>query len=245
MAKTSGLGDNLYIAGYDMSGDTNSVNLHGGPAAEDVTGIDKSGFERIGGLRMGTIDWVSYFNTAANQAHARYKALSTSDQIISYYRGTALGGDCASMTGLQLNYDGTRATDGQLRFALAAQSDGYGLEWGVSGTAGKRTDTAATNGTGVDLGAAWSASFGAQFYLQVFAFTGTSCTVKIQDSADNVTFADVTGAAFTAATSITSQRIATASNATIRRYLRVATTGTFNPCTFSVTMHPNSTSVVF
>lgn len=249
MAKSSGLGDNLYVAGYDLSGDTNSVQLHGGPAAEDDTGVDKSAFERIGGLRTGTIDWVSYFNTASNQAHARYKSLNTSDQIISYFRGTALGGECASMNGLQIGYDGTRAADGQFRFALQAQSDAYGLEWGVSGTAGKRTDTTATNGTSVDLTAAFGTpSFGAQFYLHVFAFTGTSCTVKIQSSSDNGAgdaFADVTGAAFTAATGVTSQRIATANNLAIERYLRVVTTGTFSSCTFAVTMHPNWTAVTF
>lgn len=249
MAKTPGLGDNLYVAGYDMSGDTNSVNLHGGPGAEDITGIDKSAFERTGNLRNGTIDWVSYFNVAANQAHARYKALSTSDQIISYFRGTALGGDCASMNGLQIGYDPTRGADGQFRFGLSAQSDSYGLEWGISGTAGKRTDGAATNGTSVDLGASFGTpSFGMQAYLHVFAFTGTSCTVKIQSSSDNAVgdaFADVTGAAFTAATAITSQRIATANNLAIERYLRVVTTGTFSNCVFAVTMHPNQTSVVF
>jgi hypothetical protein len=57
VAKTSGLGDNFYLAGYDLSGDINNVALSGGPATLDVTGIDKSGHERIGGLRTGSMSW--------------------------------------------------------------------------------------------------------------------------------------------------------------------------------------------
>lgn len=106
-----------------------------------------------------------------------------------------------------------------------------------------RTDTAATNGTGLD-GLA-SSAFGAQFYLHLTSFTGTSVVVKIQDSADNVTFADLAGAAFTSATGATFERIATASGATVRRYLRVATTGTFSEASFVVNGVRNETAVTF
>jgi hypothetical protein len=250
MAKSNALGDNLYVAGYDLSGDSNTIALHASQGTLDVTGMNKSANERIlGGPRNGEISWNAFFNTAANQAHSRYKLLPTADVIMSYYRGTALGGDCASMVSKQVNYDGSRGTDGGFTFALQAQSDGYGLEWGVSGTAGIRNDTTATNGSSVDLGAAFGTpSFGMQAYLHVFAFTGTSCTVKIQSSSDNGAgdaFADVTGGGFTAATGITSQRIATSSTLAIERYLRVVTTGTFSVCNFAVTMHPNIVSVVF
>ncbi|NUS54143.1 MAG: hypothetical protein HOV66_04675, partial [Streptomycetaceae bacterium] len=132
-------------------------------------------------------------------------------------------------------YNPTRAANGALTFAIDAQSNGYGLEWGRLLTAGLRTDTAATNGTGVD-GTAQTA-FGAQAYLQVTAFTGTDVTVKIQDSADNASFADVAGFAFSATTAAhTTQRIATSNAATIRRYLRAVTTtsGGFTSVTFSV-----------
>ena len=37
------------------------------------------------------------------------------------------------------------------------------------------------------------ASFGVQAYLQVFSFTGTDVTITIQDSADNSSFANITG----------------------------------------------------
>lgn len=248
MSKQSGLGDALYIAGYDFSGDIGAVNaVGGGPAALDVTGIDKSAMERIGGLRDGHIDFTSFFNPTAGRAHPRLSLLPTGDVIMSYYRGTALGGASANLVAKQLNYDGTRADDGAFTFAAGNQGNGYGLEWGTSLTAGKRTDTTATNGTSVDFGTG-STAFGLQAYLHVFSFTGTSVTVKLQESSDDGgadAWADVTGGAFTAATGITSQRIATSNTQTIERYLRVVTTGTFTSAIFAVSVNRNDVATSF
>jgi hypothetical protein len=147
--------------------------------------------------------------------------------------------------GKQVNYDPTRGDDGMLTFGVSTQSNGFGIEWGQQLTAGLRTDTAATNGTGIDTTA--SASFGGQAYLHVTAFTGTDVTIKIQDSADNVSFADVTNFAFTQVTSAPfSQRIALTNTDTIRRYVRAvtATTGGFTSVTFSVNVIKNEVAGV-
>jgi hypothetical protein len=237
MAKQSGLGDNFYLGGYDISGDTASLgNVGGGPAVLDVTGIDKSANERIGGLRDGRMEWTSHFNPAAAKAHAVLSSLPTTSRIGTYCRGTALGSPGAGLVGKQVDYAPSRGNDGAMTIAVSIQaSDGAPLEWGVLGTAGKRTDTAATNGTSVDNGAA--GTDGLVAYLHVFAFTGTSVTVKIQSSSDNGTgdaFTDITGGAFTAATTIGAERIATATGQAVERYLRVVTTGTFTSATFAV-----------
>lgn len=245
MSKQTGLGDALYIAGYDLSGDIGSVTLGGGPSLLEVTGIDKSAFERIGGVRDGRIDYTAFFNTAVGRAHARLSPLPTADLIISYFRGTALGGASANLVAKQLNYDGTRADDGAFTFAGQNQGNGYGLEWGTSLTAGKRTDTTATNGTSVDFGTG-STTFGLQAYLHVFAFTGTSVTVKLQESSDNAAgdaFADVVGGAFVAATAPGAQRIVTSATLAVERYLRVVTTGTFSNAVFAVNVIRNRTAL--
>ncbi|MFJ3923012.1 hypothetical protein [Streptomyces sp. NPDC090022] len=248
MSKQSGLGDALYIAGYDLSGDIGAVNaIGGGPAALELTGIDKAAFERIGGLRDGRIDYTAFFNPATDRAHDRLSLLPTSDVIISYFRGTTLGGASANLVAKQLNHDGTRADDGAFTFVGSNPGNGFGLEWGTSMTAGKRTDSTATNGTSVDFGTG-STSFGLQAYLHVFAFTGTSVTVKLQESSDNGAgdaWADVTGGGFTAATGITSQRIETARNLTVERYLRVVTTGTFSNAVFAVSVNRNDVATSF
>lgn len=237
--KTSGLGDNFYLGGVNLSGDVGELGkVGGGISAIDVTGIDKLARERIGGLRDGGIDWTSWFNPA--RAHLKLNDLPTADALATYTRGTAIGSAAACCIGKQINYDPKRAADGALTFSVQVQANSYGLEWGELLTAGVRTDTTATNGASLDTTA--SADFGAQAYLHVFAVTGTSVTVTIQDSADDVNFTPVTGLAFTAATGITTQRLATANTATIRRYLRVATTGTFSNAQFAVVIVKNATA---
>ncbi|WNI19172.1 hypothetical protein [Actinacidiphila sp. ITFR-21] len=243
MAKQGGLGDALYYAGYDMSGDVQSLgNVGGGPALLDFTDITQSAMARQGGLRDGRIEWTSFFNPglAANAAHTLLSALPRGDVLLTYCRGTTTGSPAACLNGKQVNYDGTRGNDGNFTFAVSGQASSYGLEWGHLLTAGLRTDTTATNGTSYDTGA--SAAFGAQAYLHVSAFTGTDVTVKIQDSADNSSFADVTGLAFTAVTAAPgTQRIAIANTATVRRYVRASTvtTGGFTSVSFAVVINKN------
>ncbi|MEV0526050.1 hypothetical protein AB0I66_21675 [Streptomyces sp. NPDC050439] len=257
MSKQSGLGDNLYIAGYDLSGDINAIgNVGGGPAALEFTGIDKYAPERKGGLRDGRLQMTAFFNpgTLPDQAHARLKTLPTTDVVAAYFRGTALGGASANIVAKQIGYDGTRGDSGEFTFAVEAQANAYGLEWGKSLTAGKRTDSVAGNGTGVDFGVGspplfnGASLFGLQAYLHVFAFTGTSVTVKLQESSDNGvgdTWADVTGGSFSAATGVTSQRIETARGQTVERYLRAVTTGTFSNAVFAVSVARNDVAVTF
>lgn len=246
MSKQSGLGDRLFVAGYDLSGDVNSPAIQGGPATLDVTAINVAAFERIGGARSGSINWNAYFNTAIGQEHAVLSTLPTADVQVMYCRGVNLGDPAAMLIGKQLGYDGTRGTDGAFTFSLAAQSNGFGLEWGQQVTAGLRTDTAATLGAGIDQGAA--TAFGAQAYLQVTALTGTDVTVKIQDSADNTTFADVAGLAFAQTTvARTTQRIATTGGQAIRRYIRAVTvtTGGFTSASFVAAIAINPVATVF
>jgi hypothetical protein len=245
MTKQSGLGQRLFVGGYDLSGDIGAIDeCGGGPELLDMTGIDKSAKERLGGVRDGHIDFTSFFNAATGQEHARFSLLSTSAQYATWLTSTTLGAPSANILGKQLNYDGKRGSDGALTMEIELPiSEGTSLEWGEQGTAGIRTDTAATNGAAVDGGA--SSAFGLSAWLHVFAFTGTSVTVKLQESSDSGAgdaWADVVGGGFTAATGITSQRIATAAGLTVERYLRVVTTGTFSNAQFSVSIVRNEVS---
>jgi len=240
MAKSSGLGDALYVDGYNLSGDINSLSrISTSRAALDFTAIDKTGFERLGGLKDGGIDFVSYFNSAAGQAHLDLSLLPTTDVQVAYFRGTTVGNKAAATVAKLVGYDPTRGADGSLTLATSAQSNGFGLEWGVMLTAGRQTDTSATNSTGLDQTA--GTTQGAQAYLQVFSFTGTSCTVTVEDSTDNISFASLIG--FTAATGRTTERKAV--SGTVDRYVRIATTGTFSSCVFAVMFKRNKIVTVF
>ena len=251
MAKTGGLGDALFIGGFNASGDIQQLgSIGGGPALLNFTAIDKSAYERQGGLRSGQIEYTAFFNhvAAGVGTHERLSTLPRTDQILTYCQGTLIGNPAASLVSKQINYDPSRGDDGMFTFGVSAQSNGFGIEWGQQLTAGMRTDTAATLGTGLDTAA--SLSFGGQAYLQVAAFTGTDVTVKVQDSADNVTFADVAGFNFTQITAGAplAERIALSNTATLRRYLRATTvtTGGFTSLTFAVNVVKNEAAgVVF
>jgi hypothetical protein len=238
VAKASGLGQRLFCGGFNVSGDIGSIDNAASPVATlDVTGIDKSAMERIGGLRDGALDYTAFFNPADDQAHEVFSALPTTDVHELYCTGTTLGDPAAGMLAKQINYDGKRGNDGSLTFTVQSQAAaGTPLEWGRLLTAAPRTDTTATNGAGYDFGAAGTAGLAA--YLQVLGFTGTSCTIKIQESSDDDgdpdTWADVTGGSFGAQSAVGASRIQTSTSLAVERYLRVVTTGTFSSCAFVV-----------
>lgn len=250
MAKQSGLGDLLFVDGYNLSGDIGSVeDIGGGPDPLEVTPINKSAMERIGGLRGGRINFMAYFNPSANQAHDRLSNLPTTDVIASYFRGGVVGNQAASLVAKQIDYKGSRGDDGSFTFGVDCQSNSYGLEWGEQLTAGVATFGAASAGTSLDYGAGvGTTNFGLQAWLHCFAFTGTSATVTIQSSTDDGggdAFASVTGGAFTAMTAVGSQRIETGRTAAVERYLRVNVTGTFSLFWFAVQVTRNLTAVTF
>lgn len=238
MAKSSGLGQGILIAGVDLSGDVGSLSgVQGGNSPFDVTGIDKSAHERIGGLLDGSLSYTAFFNDA--RAHLTLRTLPTTDVHIAYFMASTLGAEAACMVSKQIDYPGDRGTDGSFLFNVPHAGNGYALEWCNLLTAGKRTDTAGTNGTGVDGTAASTTGWSA--YLQVVSLTGTNVVITLEDSADNAAFATFTGSAFTSATAAaTTERIEGAAGATVRRYVRAVSSGTFTSATFLValTRHP-------
>lgn len=247
MSKQSGMGAAVWVDGVDLSGDVASLSrINSGRAVTPLTGVDKSAMERGHTLRDGGFEVACWMNKAAGQAHPTLKAVTSADRLATYAHRTTLGAPAASMLCKQLDYAGSRPDDASLTWTVTAESNGYGVDWTQMLTAGKATHTAATNGTGVDFGAA--TAFGLQAYLHVFAFTGTSVTIKIQESSDNAgdAYADVTGGGFTVVSAApTFQRIETSRTLAVERYLRVVTTGTFSNCIFAVGVKKNAVSTVF
>ncbi len=245
MAKETGLGANYYLDGIDISGDTNEL----GSVSKDMqvipmTGIDKSATERKSGLLTGVIQSKHFFNPTS--AHPALSTLPRSDRVFTYlHRGSQLGTPGASMVAKQLGYDPNRETSGALLLSVEGQSNAFWLDWGLSLTAGKRTDGAPVNGSGVDFGADAPGFFNAQAYLHVFAFTGTSATITIQTSTDNGGGDPYTNRiAFDAVTtSPQSQRKQQTlpGSELMERWARVITAGTFSNLQFAVVLTVNRT----
>lgn len=62
MGKQSGLGDNFYIGGYDLSGDITSMDqISGGPSLMEATSIKQIAEARLAGQKDGTFKFTSLF----------------------------------------------------------------------------------------------------------------------------------------------------------------------------------------
>lgn len=176
--------------------------------------------------------------TAIGAEHQPLGPLPTADVIASYFRGQAIGNPAFCTGGKQINYDWTRDNTANLTGKVEVQCNSFGGLWGLQATPGIRTDTAAANGASNNDGAA--TSFGAEAYLHLFSFAGTSVDIAVQDSADNASFATIAALDFGALnTAPQAIRLATTNVATIRQYIRVITTGTFAYARFAVMYRRN------
>jgi hypothetical protein len=254
--KASGLGARLWVAGVDLSGDAGEVNRIASPrGVDDRTGIDKSAHERALLGKDGEIAWNTFFNPAAGAAHPVLSALPTADVPVTYGHRATAGTPAASMVAKQIGYDGTRAAGGRYTLAVQALANGFGLEWGRLLTAGGQAIlTGAPQTSGWDSGIATATEFGLQAWLHVLEFDGTDVTLAIQDSDDDDpggegdAYANVTGAVFTQTTlAVTSQRLQTARDASVKRWLRVAATTSagFTSVTAVVAVRKNLSEVTF
>ncbi len=236
MAKQGGLGARFLAGGYDISGDIQALDsIKAETAMLPGTDITQEAQARIPGIRDGSMGFTVFFDTA--NAHPVLSALPVSaEQMMALIPPLAIGSPVACLNADQIGYDPSRGADGSLMLKVAGEGTPNALEWGVALTAGVRTDTTATNGASLDGGAA--TDYGAQAYLQLTAFTGTSVTVEIEHSADNATWASLI--AFTAEEAApATQRATVANTVTVDRYLRVITTGTFTNAEFVVAINRN------
>jgi len=114
-----------------------------------------------------------------------------------------------------------------------------GIGWALHPLA---TDTGTTTGASRDDAAATTAGWIAHLHITAVTGAPTSWTVKLQDSADNSSWADVAGAGFTATNVTAAQRLVSAAGATLRRYVRYVATvvgGTAPTVTFGLAYSRN------
>lgn len=192
MTKQTGLGDNFYLDGYDLSGDIGALQtISNSRALLDVTGIDKDAHERLPGLGDAEMSFNNWFNpeavTAPLGAHEVLKDISLEERQALYFRGTTLGGPVGAMRGAQASYQLNRGNDGSLAGTVQIMnSGGRFIEWGRSLTAGHITVVAAGNLTGLlDLTFPQGSTDHLSVFWQLFALEGSAgddINVKLQES---------------------------------------------------------------
>lgn len=241
MAKETGLGDLLFVSGYDISGDVGALTrVATGRSVIEVTGINTAGGrERLQTQSDGEIAFNGFFNDADDAAHEVLKAAGTIEYLMGVCGG-GLGDPCAMLVGLQTSYDWARGQDGSLTSTVQALAKGAigaspvnkGLEWGTLITAGKITHASAASTTG-EVTAQTTAGYAAQ--CQIFSLGSGTPTITIEDSSDTTNGVDGTWAtleAFTIQTAQTAERIE--GSGTVDKGLRVTTSGVFTALVFAV-----------
>jgi len=241
MAKTSGLGQALFVQGYDLSTDASTLDGAGyNQEMLDITGIDKSAAERVAGRLESTITINGWFDNADDKAHEAYTVsnkLPTGDRVVTYQMGTAITEPSLFLNAKQANYDVTNSPGSALAttamFSSTASVSGFdGIAFGVMLDAGATTYTSTTNGTTVDQSA--SSSAGSVACLQfVSGVSVSSLVAKIQHSSDSASWSDIITFSTISANTPTAQIVSM--EGTVNRYVRVQYTlsGTNAKCQMS------------
>ena len=232
MAKQSGISDAIYVGGRDLSGNVTSVDtVSARRATIDTPTIDSAAMVRLQGQADGEITVTSWFDDGTNLEHDAFSPLPTTDVTVLYCRGTAADSPAAGLVAKQINYDGSKSQDKALTLNVQClSSGGVPLEWGVLLQA-EATHSSAGSSSSKDDGS--STSNGLAAYLQLIDINSGSPTFKIEDSANNSSWADLVS--FTAVANgnePTAQRVEV--SGTVNRYLRVTSTGTFSNAKFII-----------
>ena len=223
--------DNKVLFGaFDLSSYFNSASFSREQEVSETTTFGSSQATYIQSTETATASLGGFIDLGTDAVDEELQAVigSASATPLSIYQG----GDTAGNKVVLLNSRIQNYTiDSSVADAVGVSATFTGDNFGNGKSLYALTNTSATaNTTAVDFGA--SSSLGGQAQLHCTAHSSANISVKIQSSADNSSFADVSGFSFTAISGTTSERIATTN--TVNRYVRLAITVTSGSATFSV-----------
>ena len=235
MAFIAGKNSGVLFGAFDLTSYFNSFSFSKETSAISTTMFGDDNESYISGIDTASLDLSGLFDggTDANDEElANAFSVSTSTPLSIFQNGTTAGQPCVLLDSKIQNY----TIDSSVSEAVGVSSNFTGNNFGRGLSLYALTNTSATaNTTAVDFGS--STSFGGQAFLHCTAHSSANIAVKLQSSADNASFADVTAGGFTAITGTTSERIAP--TGTINRYVRLVITVTSGSATFQVSFSPN------
>lgn len=242
MTFSAGTNAKVYVNGYDLSAFLKGADASANRDMLDATTLGDNDREFVGGLGSATFSADGLFEADATSA-ATFKiddvlaaALDLAASVILTHLpyGDALGNRGIGMDGDEATYDISSPVEELVSISLEVQSS-VGLE-PVRVLHPLGAETATANGTAVDNGA--SSANGGSAYLQVTAHDRTTgnetADIKVQHSADDVTYADLI--TFTQIASATPQAQRGTASGTVNRYVRAVQTmaGTTPSTTYSL-----------
>lgn len=218
----------ILVGAYDLSPFFTDANAECSVAMVDTTTFGATSKTRQSTTQDGTVKASGYYDGAIGAVDEAFQAaLAGSDQAFTFAQLGDTAGNPALLGALQESKYTTKLAVGALvatEGEWVTQGGAYvPLAWGTVHRALTAITTTA-NGASQDGGAATTTGWRATLHVTAKSGTTPTLDVKLQDSADNSTFADVTGGAFTQRTAAGSQILYSASGATLRRYVRLVYT---------------------
>lgn len=248
MAVVHGNSTKLLFADADLTSYFRSSDWDTLAAVEDVTPFGAAGMARIyaktiNGGKLALAGWWDPTLLIGPDVELSAIQASTSPTPVTVaYQGLASGIGVDTMQVYFVDYKIMTPADKVSTISATFEGSAPVTIMALSLTDLTAKTTTGT-GSGVDFTTVTTLNGGAaQLHVTAVGGTGSpSLVVKLQDSADNSTFADLAGTTFaTVTTATTSQRINIASG-TVRRYIRAAWTiaGTNPTFTFHVSFQRN------
>jgi hypothetical protein len=219
----------FFVNGYNLASAITEFSFEGDAEELDATTVSSSGAFRtyVRGFKDGTLDASGIFDADETDEDRIHNVFSTAwtagtNNIVTASRGAiTVGAAAIMMDGPQLTYEMPH-TVGELIMSNATFRADDHLDFGVF-LMNDQLDAGTNNGTSHD-GAAESTNGG---FMQVHLVNddATDVDVKLQDSANDADWADVTGAAVSNL-SAAHDSGSVAITGTIRRYVRAVATVT-------------------
>lgn len=234
MALVHGSRGRVLWNGHDMSSYLSAAGIEVAIDNTDTTTLRKGWHENVRGVAGATLSFEGFVDPA--QKAILYDQLGTDGGVLTYCPGgdDAVGDRSRMVAATGTSLGSSNSVDGAVALAWEVVAQGYVAFGDVLHPLGEDTNT--TTGSGRDDAAATSTGWTA--HLHVTLVDGGSWVVKLEDSANNSDWSDVSGGAFASASAATAQRLASsASDSTLRRYVRYTATRTGGSAGNGITFH--------
>jgi hypothetical protein len=194
----------IYLAHYDLTGDTNSIALEDVQETPDHTTFGQGWRNKLPGLRSFKFSVAGFHDlTALGQDEVIDSKFSVNDVPISVSHLAGLAGEVCRFGPVAFaNFESGGTIGDPAEFSLEGELSSYRLVRGQVMVDAATSRTGTFNGTAYQLGAVSSTQ---KLYaiLQVVAYNATSITVKVQSddnsgflsATDRITFTAVTNTA--------------------------------------------------
>jgi hypothetical protein len=214
MAAVHGSDTSVLFDEFDLSSFLSQAGAVKSVQVVDITTFGNDDKLYLAGQGEGSVSLQGIWDGDAGAADEILDAAVGSDAVVTVGLGTAaLASPCIMLQALDAGYQIRSTTTDAVRITVNATANG-GIRVAGRILHPLGAETGVEDGASVDNGA--SSAFGGVGHLHVTAFSGTSATVRIQDSPDDSIWSDLIS--FTSVAGVVSERLTV--TGTVDQYLR-------------------------